>query len=114
MYGYDTSYLRDMLDADVKAVMALWKAQGMSRYRKDVPRESWYAAALVGALAEDCGPCTQLGKSLARLLAAAPKLRRLYRSPVRCRHEGHGVALQGRGPPPGSLLTRSRHWDWSG
>jgi hypothetical protein len=65
MYGYDTSYLRDMLAADVKAVMALWKAQGMSRYRKDVPREPWYAAALVGALAEDCGPCTQLGITMA-------------------------------------------------
>ena len=32
-FGYDTSYLREMLDADVKAVMALWKVQGMSQYR---------------------------------------------------------------------------------
>ena len=36
-YGYDASYLRDMLAADVKAVMALWKVQGLSQYRKDVP-----------------------------------------------------------------------------
>jgi uncharacterized protein YjeT (DUF2065 family) len=58
--GYDVSYVREMLDADVKAVMALFKVQGLARYRKDVPREPWYAAALVGVLAEDCGPCTQL------------------------------------------------------
>jgi uncharacterized protein YjeT (DUF2065 family) len=58
--GYDATYVREMLDADVKAVMALFKVQGLARYRKDVPREPWYAAALVGVLAEDCGPCTQL------------------------------------------------------
>ena len=63
--GYDVSYVREMLDADVKAVMALFKVQGLARYRKDVPREPWYAAALVGVLAEDCGPCTQLGITMA-------------------------------------------------
>lgn len=63
--GYDASYVREMLDADVKSVMALFKVQGLARYRKDVPREPWYAAALVGALAEDCGPCTQLGITMA-------------------------------------------------
>jgi hypothetical protein len=63
--GYDVTYVREMLDADVKAVMALFKVQGLARYRKDVPREPWYAAALVGVLAEDCGPCTQLGITMA-------------------------------------------------
>ncbi len=63
--GYDASYVREMLDADVKSVMALFKVQGLARYRKDVPREPWYAAALVGVLAEDCGPCTQLGITMA-------------------------------------------------
>jgi hypothetical protein len=63
--GYDASYVREMLAADVNAVMTLFKVQGMARYRKDVPREPWYAAALVGVLAEDCGPCTQLGITMA-------------------------------------------------
>jgi hypothetical protein len=63
--GYDVTYVREMLDADVKAVMALFKVQGLARYRKDVPREPWYAAALVGVLAEDCGPCAQLGITMA-------------------------------------------------
>ena len=63
--GYDVTHVREMLDADIKAVMALFKVQGLARYRKDVPREPWYAAALVGVLAEDCGPCTQLGITMA-------------------------------------------------
>ena len=64
-FGYDTSYLRDMLDADVKAVMAYWKLQAMARYRKAVPPAAWYAASLVAVLSEDCGPCTQLGITMA-------------------------------------------------
>jgi uncharacterized protein YjeT (DUF2065 family) len=63
--GYDATYVREMLAADVNAVMTLFKVQGMSRYRKNVPRDAWYAAALVGVLAEDCGPCTQLGITMA-------------------------------------------------
>ena len=64
-YGYDASYLRDMLAADAKAVMALWKVQGLSQYRKGVPREPWYAAGIAGVLSEDCGPCTQLAIAMA-------------------------------------------------
>lgn len=63
--GYDVTYVREMLDTDIKAVMALFKVQGLSRYRKGVPRDAWYAAGFVGAFAEDCGPCTQLGITMA-------------------------------------------------
>jgi uncharacterized protein YjeT (DUF2065 family) len=70
--GYDASYVREMLAADVNAVMTLFKVQGMGRYRKDVPRDAWYAAALVGVLAEDCGPCTQLGITMAEREGVAP------------------------------------------
>jgi uncharacterized protein YjeT (DUF2065 family) len=70
--GYDVSYVREMLAADAKAVMTLFKVQGMSRYRKDVPLDAWYAAGLAGALAEDCGPCTQLGVTMAEREGVAP------------------------------------------
>jgi hypothetical protein len=70
--GYDVSYVREMLAADVHSVMALFKVQGMSRYRKDVPADAWYAAGLVGSLAEDCGPCTQLGVTMAEREGVAP------------------------------------------
>jgi hypothetical protein len=59
-YGYDASYFRDMVDVDVSAVLAVVKLQGLSNYRKDVPNAAWYAAGFVGAIGEDCGPCTQL------------------------------------------------------
>lgn len=70
--GYDVSYVREMLAADVNSVMALFKVQSMSRYRKDVPADAWYAAGLVGSLAEDCGPCTQLGVTMAEREGVAP------------------------------------------
>ncbi len=65
LYGYDTSYVREMLAADPRAVMALNGISRMARYRRDVPKAAWYAAKLVGALAEDCGPCTQLVVTMA-------------------------------------------------
>jgi hypothetical protein len=60
-YNYDMSYVRDILDADPAALWRASKLQGMSMYRKDVPVDAWFAAKLAGTLAEDCGPCTQLG-----------------------------------------------------
>jgi uncharacterized lipoprotein YbaY len=37
----------------------------MGKYRKDIPVAPYYAAKLVGVMAEDCGPCVQLGVTLA-------------------------------------------------
>ncbi len=59
-WNYDASYLRDVLDADPRALMAFGKVSSLSAYRKDVPPEVYFAAAIVGTMAEDCGPCTQL------------------------------------------------------
>ena len=38
---------------------------GLTKYHKGIPAAPLYAAKLVGTLAEDCGPCTQLVVSLA-------------------------------------------------
>jgi len=65
-WNYDASYIREMIDADPRAVMAFGKVQGLSRYRKDVPLAAWCAAGLVAVMAEDCGPCTQLGIDMAQ------------------------------------------------
>jgi len=64
-YGYDARYFRDMVDVDVSAVLAVVKLQALNNYRKDVPTAAWYAAKFVGAFGEDCGPCTQLGITMA-------------------------------------------------
>jgi hypothetical protein len=59
-YDYDTSYIREILATDTRAFLALARVSSLSGYRRDVPRDVYYAAKLVGTMAEDCGPCTQL------------------------------------------------------
>jgi hypothetical protein len=64
-FGYDSSYAREILDADVGAFLKFAKVMGFAKYRKDVPADAWYTAGIVGTAAEDCGPCTQLGATMA-------------------------------------------------
>ena len=64
-YGYDLSYARDLLAWDTGAFLAFARIQKMGAYRKGAPVAAWFAAKLVGTLAEDCGPCTQLVVTMA-------------------------------------------------
>lgn len=59
-FGYDVSYMRDVLAADPSALILFARASKLSRYCKGAPPAAWFAAKLAGAMAEDCGPCTQL------------------------------------------------------
>jgi hypothetical protein len=59
-WNYDASYIRELIDADSRALIAFSKAVSVGKYRKDVPLAPHYAAKIVGTMAEDCGPCTQL------------------------------------------------------
>lgn len=68
-YGYDTSYLEMMLKQSPSAFFKFAKA---ARHREVVPVDASFAAKIVGALAEDCGPCTQLVVDMA-LEAGMPK-----------------------------------------
>jgi hypothetical protein len=63
-YGYDVSYMRELLATDTAAFMAFSKIQGFSSYRK-APPEALVAVGIAGTLAEDCGPCTQIVISMA-------------------------------------------------
>ena len=90
-YDYDMSYARDVLAADPRAVLAVARVQALSRYRRDVPADVYFAAKITGALAEDCGPCTQLvvamaleaGVPAATLAALVGGQERLLDEPVR-------------------------------
>ncbi len=73
-YGYDSSYLREILSADLSAAIKLSKAMGLTKYRKGAPAEACCAAGLVGTMAEDCGPCTQLGVTMAEREGVAPEV----------------------------------------
>jgi alkylhydroperoxidase family enzyme len=59
-WNYDASYLREVLDADPRALMAFGKVSAIGAYRKDVPPAVYSAAGIVAVMAEDCGPCTQI------------------------------------------------------
>jgi hypothetical protein len=65
-YGYDASYMEEMLDHAPRAFFKFNGIVGLSHYRDVVPVDACFAAKLVGVLAEDCGPCTQLGVEMAR------------------------------------------------
>jgi hypothetical protein len=72
-FNYDASYSHAILDADLSAFILFAKVAGFAHYRKDVPRDVHCAVALTVALSEDCGPCTQLGVTLALRDGVAPE-----------------------------------------
>ncbi len=71
-YGYDTSYLDMLLRESPAAFFKFAPLMKASRHREVVPIEASFAAGLVGAKAEDCGPCAQLVVDMA-LEAGVPK-----------------------------------------
>jgi hypothetical protein len=75
-YGYDSSYLREILDADLDAAIRFSKVMGLTKYRKGIPAQARCAAGLVGTMAEDCGPCTQFGVTMAEREGVAPEVLR--------------------------------------
>lgn len=64
-FNYDAAYMYDILDADVRAALAFNKFQSMARYRGGAPADAFAAAGIVSTMHEDCGPCTQLGVTMA-------------------------------------------------
>lgn len=59
-YSYDTSYFEMLLRESPAAFFKFAPLMKASRHREVVSAGASFAAALVGAKAEDCGPCTQL------------------------------------------------------
>jgi hypothetical protein len=64
-FGYDASYMRHVLDTDFGAFMKFARATSIGNHRKDVPIDVHYAVGCVGILRADCGPCAQLGVTMA-------------------------------------------------
>ena len=64
-FGYDASYMRHVLDTDLGAFLKFARATEMSRFRKDVPPDVYLAVSLTGVIGADCGPCAQLGITMA-------------------------------------------------
>lgn len=71
-YDYPMDYARDILAASPRALRAFGGILALTRYRRDLPPAAAYAAKLVAAKAEDCGPCTQLAVTMAEREGVAP------------------------------------------
>lgn len=63
-WGYDAGYLRDLIRTN-PASLVKFALGTRAADPKAAPPEALFAATLVGVLAEDCGPCTQLGVDMA-------------------------------------------------
>lgn len=75
-WNYDASYMRDMIDASPRAAWLFSRVTAMGQYRRDIPVDAWCAAAITAVRHEDCGPCTQLGVSMAERAGVAPEVLR--------------------------------------
>ncbi len=73
-HDYDASYMRNLLDTDLGAFLKYGRAVAVGEYRKDVPLETYFAAALTSSIQADCGPCTQLGVGFGLEAGLAPRL----------------------------------------
>ena len=75
-WNYDASYVREIIEASPRAAWMFSRAAAIGNYRKDVPVAVWAAAAITAVRHEDCGPCTQLGVSMAERAGVDAKVLR--------------------------------------
>jgi hypothetical protein len=75
-WNYDASYMRDIIDASPRAAWLFSRAAALGQFRRDVPLEPWFAAGITAVRHEDCGPCTQLGVTMAERAGVSPAVLR--------------------------------------
>ena len=71
-WNYDASYMRDMIDTSPRAAWLFSRVTALGQFRRDIPIEAWCAAGITAVRHEDCGPCTQLGVSMAERAGVSP------------------------------------------
>lgn len=74
-WGYDASYMR-LLNRVSPASFVKFMLGSQAADRKAAPLEALAAAGIVGTLAEDCGPCTQIGVDMAAAYGVKPEILR--------------------------------------
>jgi hypothetical protein len=74
-WKYDASYLREIADVGVGIVWRFGMVSSLG-HLSGAPSGALAAARLVGTLAEDCGPCTQLGVDMATQEGVSPAVLR--------------------------------------
>lgn len=79
-YGVDMSYVRFVIDAEPASFLRLARMARLLNYLR-LPDAVWFAVGIVWSRDVDCGPCTQLGVTMAeRAGVSATKLRAVLRS----------------------------------
>ncbi|GJL93833.1 MAG: hypothetical protein DHS20C05_02380 [Hyphococcus sp.] len=71
-YDYDVSYMRHMLEISPAAFLKFSKLTELAQHCDAAPVDALFAAKLVGAVTEDCGPCVQLVVNMAREAGVEP------------------------------------------
>src|SRR5215470_19452176 len=71
-WSYDASYMRDIIDVSPRAARLFYRVTALGQFRRDVPLDAWCAAGITAVRDEDCGPCTQLGVTMAERAGVSP------------------------------------------
>jgi hypothetical protein len=74
-WTYDASYMRDLLNLSPWAFIKFGMVTSLG-HRREAPAAAMAAAGIVGTLAEDCGPCTQISVDLATKAGVDPAILR--------------------------------------
>ena len=74
-WSYDASYMRELLDVSSLSLLKFFLVTSLG-HGKHAPAEAQAAAGIVGTLAEDCGPCTQISVDLAGKAGVKPEVLR--------------------------------------
>lgn len=74
-WAYDASYMRDLLALSPWAFIKFGMVASLG-HRREAPAAAMAAAGIVGTLAEDCGPCTQISVDIAAKSGVDPAVLR--------------------------------------
>ena len=74
-WNYDAVYANDLIDLSPWAMIQFGLVAALG-HRKEAPSAAMAAARLVGTLAEDCGPCTQISVDIAAKSGVKPPVLR--------------------------------------
>jgi hypothetical protein len=74
-WRYDAGYMRFLTDVSPWTSLKFGVVTSLVS-RRDAPAEALAAAGLTGTLAEDCGPCTQIGLDMAAASGVSPAVLR--------------------------------------
>jgi hypothetical protein len=72
-FDYDAAYMHELIEASPLSFLKFSVVQTLVP-RRAAPAAALAAAGLVGTLAEDCGPCTQIGVEIAMRTGVRPEV----------------------------------------